>query len=68
MSVRIQDGVSNLCLSFSGISNLYLCFFQVGASVSFGHISSFSEHLPFSVQNSADDKLIVFAPVLALRT
>ena len=39
VSVRVPDGVSNLRLSFQEFSNLRLSY-QVGASVSFGHISS----------------------------
>ena len=39
ISVQVQDGVSNLYLSFSGISNFCLVF-QAGGSVSFAHISS----------------------------
>ena len=64
---RVPDGLSNLCLSFSGISNLHLSF-QVGVSVSFGHIFSF---LTFTAKltififttllgNSADNKLMIF--------
>ena len=39
-SIRIQDGISYLRLSFSGVNNLHLNF-TGGASVSFGYISSF---------------------------
>ena len=39
VSVCIQDGINDLRLSFSGVSNLCK-FFQAGAAVSVGHIST----------------------------